>query len=162
MISACIRCERCYEICPRSVIAPAHIENGIVAMRTPTFDFSRDYCDWCQESNGGQPLCVNACPTLALELPTGATPENTILGKADLNTDWCLAYKLIGCRYCYDACPYEAMDLDSSGRPYVIEDKCNGCGACESVCVSLRNASISSGATERAIIVRPADALKGA
>lgn len=155
MVSACIRCERCYEICPRNVIAPAHIETGIVAMRTPTFDFSRDYCDWCQEGNDGQPLCVSVCPTLALELPAGATPENTILGKAVLNKDWCLAYKLIGCRYCYDACPYEAMGLDSNGRPYVIDEKCNGCGACESVCVSLKNASISSGATERAIIVRP-------
>ena len=33
--------------------------------------------------------------------------------------------------------------------------KCNGCGACESVCVSLQNGSISAGATERAIIVCP-------
>jgi ferredoxin-type protein NapG len=143
------------------VIAPAHIEKGIVAMRTPTFDFSRNYCDWCQESNEGQPLCVSVCPTLALELLPEATPENTILGMAVLNKDWCLAYKLIGCRYCYDACPYEAMGLDDSGRPYVIEDKCNGCGACESVCVSLKNASIASGATERAIIIRPFDAPQG-
>ncbi|MDR2587467.1 MAG: 4Fe-4S dicluster domain-containing protein [Coriobacteriales bacterium] len=161
VIAACFRCERCYEICPRGVIAPAHIEDGILAMRTPTFDFSNDYCDWCQESKGGEPLCVKACPTLALELPAGATPENTILGKAVLNTDWCLAYRLIGCRYCYDACPYEAMGLDSTGRPYVIDDKCNGCGACESVCVSLKNGSIALGATERAIVIRPLDAVQG-
>ena len=38
---------------------------------------------------------------------------------------------------------------------HIDEDKCNGCGACESVCVSLQNGSISAGATERAIIVRP-------
>ena len=25
LISACIRCEKCYEICPRDVIRPAHI-----------------------------------------------------------------------------------------------------------------------------------------
>ena len=35
---------------------------------------------------------------------------------------------------------------------------CNGCGACESVCVSLQNGSISAGATERAIVVRPLEA----
>jgi ferredoxin-type protein NapG len=161
VISACIRCEKCYEICPRNVIRPAHIESGIIAMRTPTFDFSRDYCDWCKESNGGQPLCVKVCPTLALELPAGATPENTILGKAELNEDWCLAYKLIGCRYCYDACPYEAMGLDEIGRPYVIEENCNGCGACECVCVSLKNASITTGADERAIVIRPPKTLQG-
>lgn len=155
LLSACIRCEKCYEICPRNVIAPAHIEDGVLGMRTPTFDFSRDFCDWCEEENGGEPLCVKVCPTEALSLPADATAEDTILGKAVINEDWCLAYRLIGCRFCYDACPYEAMELDDSGRPYVIEDKCNGCGACESVCVSLQNASISEGATDRAIIVIP-------
>ena len=40
LVSACIRCEKCYEICPRNVIAPAHLEDGVLNMRTPTFDFS--------------------------------------------------------------------------------------------------------------------------
>ena len=114
LISACIRCEKCYEICPRDVIAPAHLEDGVLNMRTPTFDFSAN-----------------------------------------------LAYKLIGCRFCYDACPYEAMELDENNRPVVIEDKCNGCGACESVCVSLQNGSISEGATARAIVVHPLDEVEG-
>jgi ferredoxin-type protein NapG len=155
VISACIRCERCLEICPRSVIAPTHIEQGILDMRTPRMDFSRDFCDWCEEENGGDPLCVKMCPTKALKLPDGATAENTILGKAVIIKDWCLAYKMTGCRFCYDACPYEAMELDENNRPYVIDEKCNGCGACEAVCVSLQNASISEGATSRAIIVVP-------
>ena len=84
-----------------------------------------------------------------------ATPENTIIGKAHITTGWCLAHRLIGCRFCYDACPYEAMGLDEQGRPFVIEEKCNGCGACECACVSFKNASISQGATARAIVVRP-------
>ena len=108
LVSACIRCEKCYEICPRNVIAPAHLEDGVLNMRTPTFDFSANWCDWCADEHGGTPLCVSACPTEALKLPDGATAENTIIGKAVINTDWCLAYKLIGCRFCYDACPYEA------------------------------------------------------
>lgn len=155
LIAACIRCERCIEACPRDVLAPAHIEDGILSMRTPTFDFSADYCTWCEEENQGNPLCVKACPTQALVLPAGATPENTIIGKAAINEDWCLAYKLIGCKFCYDACPYEAIELDEKERPYLIEEKCNGCGACEAVCVSLKNASITAGATARAIVVHP-------
>ena len=155
LISACIRCEKCYEICPRGVITPAHIEDGLLNMRTPTLDFSSNWCDFCKDEDNGEPLCVKSCPTEALKLPTGATAENTILGKAAINTDWCLAYKLIGCRFCYDACPYKAIELDSNLRPVVITDKCNGCGACESVCVSLQNGSISEGATARAIVVKP-------
>ena len=108
-------------------------------MRTPTLDFSDNYCDWCTEENGGTPLCVSACPTKALELPAGATKENTIIGRAVINTDWCLAYKLIG----------KIIQID--------EEKCNGCGACESVCVSLQNGSISEGATARAITIQPLD-----
>ena len=119
------------------------------------------WCDWCAEEHDGTPLCVSACPTEALKLPDDATAENTIIGKAVINTDWCLAYKLIGCRFCYDACPYEAMELDENNRPVVIEDKCNGCGACESVCVSLQNGSISEGATARAIVVHPLDEVEG-
>lgn len=156
LIAACIRCERCIVACPRDVLAPTHIEEGILSMRTPTFDFSSDYCNWCVEENGGAPLCVKACPTQALRLPEGATPENTIIGKAVITEDWCLAYKLIGCKFCYDACPYEAIELDDKERPSVVVEKCNGCGACEAACVSLKNASISAGATAKAIVVQPA------
>lgn len=160
LIAACIRCEKCCEICPRDVIAPAHIEDGILNMRTPTFDFSDNYCDWCNEENGGEPLCVKVCPTEALKLRAGDTDPDVIMGLAVLDEDECLAYKLIGCRFCYDVCPYEAMELDGDNRPYVIDDKCNGCGACESVCVSLKNASISSTATERAIVIRPLEIIR--
>lgn len=161
LIGSCIRCEKCIQICPRDVIAPSHLENGVLGMRTPTFNFNNNYCTFCADENNGVPLCEQACPTEALKLPEGATAESTIIGKAVINTDWCLAYKLIGCRFCYDACPYDAMELDENNRPVVITDKCNGCGACESVCVSLQNGSISTGATARAIVVHPLEDVEG-
>ena len=156
LLSACIRCEKCFEVCPHSVIAPAHLEDGFVSMRTPVMDFDDAWCDWCAEANDGNPLCVECCPTEALLLPEGATEEGTILGKAVIIEDWCLAYRLTGCRFCYEACPFEAIELDENAFPHIVPDKCNGCGACESVCVSQRDASISSGATSRAVIVVPA------
>ena len=107
------------------------------------------------------PAVRQRLPHRSAQAADGATAENTIIGKAVINTDWCLAYKLIGCRFCYDACPYEAMELDENNRPVVIEDKCNGCGACESVCVSLQNGSISEGATARAIVVHPLEEVEG-
>lgn len=156
LVSACIRCERCYEVCPRQVIVPAHIEDGLLGMRTPTFNFDVNYCDFCSEENGGVPLCVLNCPTEALVLPEGATPENTIMGKAVIDQYQCLAFRETGCRYCFDACPYGAIEM-RDGRPYIIADKCNGCGACESVCVSLKAGSIAAGATERAVVVKPVE-----
>ena len=92
----------------------------------------------------------------ALALPADATAETTIIGKAVLIREWCLAWdKNNGCRFCYDACPYEAIELDENMRPVVIPDHCNGCGACQSVCVSQKEGSYTTGATSRAIIVVP-------
>lgn len=156
LLASCVRCEKCYEVCPQHAIVPSHIENGVLQMRTPTFDFSKGWCDFCEEGNGGVPLCAQCCPTGALDAAKSLAARQDGIGKAELNKDWCLAYRLIGCKFCYDACPYGAMELDANGRPYVIEEKCNGCGACENACVSLQNGSISTGATSRAIVVKPA------
>jgi len=158
LIAACIRCGKCMETCPRQVIVPAHLEDGIVAMRTPTLDFSSDYCDFCARDNGGSPLCVTSCPVLALSLPPEAKAEQTIIGKAEIVNDWCLAYRLTDCRFCFDACPYKAIELDEMNRPAILPHKCNGCGACESACVSFSNGSITSGATTRAVSIHPARA----
>lgn len=169
LVSACIRCERCYEACPRKIIVPATIEDGLLGMRSPQLDFSANYCDFCREENGGVPLCTQVCPTNALQLPADAVlgnPEtgergNVIIGIAKIDEYSCLAFRDTGCRACYDACKYDAIRLegtDTNPRVYVEADKCNGCGACESVCKSLSAGSIVSGATHRAIIVEPVEA----
>lgn len=153
LLAACIRCEKCIEVCPRGAIKLEHIEDGILAMRTPQMNFYSDYCDFCERENGGAALCAAACPTGALD-PAKAT--GAIIGKAHLTREWCLAYLDTGCHFCYDACPYGAIELDDHRRPYVIADRCNGCGACESVCVSLTEGSrsMSSDAKTRAIVVK--------
>ena len=156
LVSACIRCQRCVEACPKSALVPTHLEEGLLGVRMPTTDFNRGWCDFCTESHNGEPQCVKFCPTEALKLKDNATAKNTILGKAVIIHDWCLAWsKYNGCKFCYDACPYEAITLETHGRPVVDRDKCNGCGACQNACVSLEDASITEGATSRAIIVVP-------
>lgn len=155
LLANCVRCDRCLEACPHDAIKPAHLEDGVLTVRTPQMDFSSSYCDFCTEENGGKPLCAAACATGALLIADDVPAEDVPLGIARITTDWCLAYHMIGCRFCYDACPYEAIQLDDTNRPVVDESKCNGCGACESVCVSLTEGSISVGATSRAITVQP-------
>lgn len=163
LVAACIRCERCVEACPRGALRPAHLEDGIVTVRTPTANFNEGWCDFCEEENGGTPLCVTACPTEALALAPDAAAEETIIGKAVLIRDWCLAwYRDNGCRFCYDACPYEAIELTDvsiNPHPYVIEDKCNSCGACEFSCVSMKAGLLTTtGATRRAITIQSVSA----
>lgn len=156
LVATCIRCERCVEACPRKALKPAPLENGILSMRTPTVDFDEGWCDFCKEENGGTPRCVAFCPTAALALDAKADASSTILGKAVIIQDWCLAWSWDnGCKSCYDACPYEAMELDEYDRPVVVADACNGCGACQNACVSLKDGSIAVGATSRAIVVVP-------
>ena len=158
LFAACTRCGKCFEVCPQHIIKPQHLEDGILGARTPYLDFSENWCDWCIETHGGVPQCASVCPTRALELPTGATAESVVLGKAVLKTNWCLAYKkMTECRWCYNACPYEAIKLDDAKRPYVLTDVCNGCGACESACISLSAGSLSDNMDTKAIVVLPAE-----
>lgn len=154
LMSACVRCGKCIQVCPHHIIKPMHVEDGLMGVRTPYLDFNEAWCDWCADANGGVPLCAEVCPTRALALPAGASAETLILGKAVLRTDWCLAYKKLSeCRWCYNACPYEAIVLDDYQRPVVVYDRCNGCGACQSACISLESGSLSDNMDAKAITV---------
>ena len=162
LVAGCVRCAKCAEVCPRNAIKLAHVEEGVLAMRTPQMNFYSDYCDFCVEENGGVPLCAAACPTGALQPsdePIDPTEREVVIGVAHLERDWCLAYYDTGCHICYDACVdeagFDAIELDEHRRPYVVEDKCNGCGACEAACVSLTagSRSIAGDAAGRAIRV---------
>ena len=155
LLANCIRCEKCVESCPRHIIVPSHIEDGVVGMRTPTLDFSSNWCNWCAEENNGVPLCASVCPTQAIDKSLEPNPENTIIGVAEINTDWCLAWRFKGCRFCQGAFEYDAIELDENDMPHVYADRCNGCGACYTACVSLKEGSILADMTDRAIVIKP-------
>jgi ferredoxin-type protein NapG len=154
-IAACLRCEKCREVCPLNVIVPATVETGFLNTRTPTMNFKLGWCDYCKDYNGGSPRCVEVCPSAALKLTSKSTPENTIIGKAYIVKDWCLGWQGKGCRVCLEQCPYEAITVDEYSRIRVEYDACNGCGRCENVCISLMSGSYTPGATDRAITVKP-------
>lgn len=150
-LRACIHCEKCREVCPHGAISPAHIEQGLLSIRTPRMDFKRGWCDFCAGQEHG-PRCAEVCPTGALR-PSGAGQD--IIGTAILTRDWCLAARGMGCHECVDHCDYGALELGHDHVPIVKAALCNGCGACELACISLSAGSITQGATDRAITVHP-------
>lgn len=177
LVSKCVHCYRCIEACPERVIRPASAETGLLNMRTPRMEFSNcypgqlddfRYCDACAQRNGGAPLCVQACPTEALHLAPGENAREAILGIAQLDTQLCIAYRSSYCAFCYDVCRQvrgeehaaifyqnaDSLAADATRLPVVDADKCNGCGACEAVCVSAQAGSTLN-ASVRAIVVKP-------
>lgn len=178
LLAKCNHCNRCIGACPQDIIYPQELDKGFVGMRLPYLYFSRNtpgkveslkYCDFCAETNNGVPKCVEVCPTGALALPALFDISTAMLGKAVLEPDLCLAYRSGYCAFCFDACAeargedhsaiyYVGSKDDASRLPVVDVDLCNGCGACESVCVSVQAGSTHD-AKVRAIVVKPTESL---
>ena len=156
-IALCLRCEKCREACPQGIIVPAVLETGIINVRTPTLDYKLGWCDFCSETNNGKPRCIEVCQTQALKLSEDTKASEVIIGEAYIVENWCLAWQLKGCTRCIEECPYDAIIVDSVGRPSVKSSACNGCGLCENVCPSLMVGSVAIGSKDRAITVKPVE-----
>ena len=154
-IATCIKCDRCRSACPLKCISVANMNDGFINARTPKLDFHRGYCDFCQSrlDEGKRALCVESCPTGSLK---PFDHEVDWIGPAVIDTVLCIAYHPEGggCKRCIDGCPYEAISTDSSGRPVVEPEKCNGCGYCEFICPS-NSYRAFTGIRRRAITIEP-------
>lgn len=146
----CLRCYRCIEACPTKAVRPADFEGGIVAVGTPVMDFHRGICNFCN-------ACVDACPTAALRPADPDDPASGRIGVAQIQPDRCIAFEY-GCDVCEKACPYEAIELADDGTPRVVEERCNGCGACENQCPALVLRSFGGGTRRGVVIVAEAAA----
>lgn len=112
--------------------------------------FNQGSCDFCGD-------CVTVCPTGALsafnvEAAQAGDVSAARIGVARLDPEICLSYISSSCNICHTECPYEAIELDDSGNPLVVAERCNGCGVCENLCPVLSLRSYIGG-TERAITV---------
>ena len=127
----CIRCDRCRSACPTNAIGITDIEEGLSTVRTPVMRFRLGYCDTCD----GAYRCIASCPTGALGSFDALQDK---IGLAKVDADVCLLYnRSAHCdARCVDACEWDALEKSDDGRLTVDASKCNGCGACEYVCVS--------------------------
>lgn len=132
LLGVCIKCDRCRSACPEQVIDVAHIEDGLLRARTPYLNFKKGYCTFCD----GEFLCARVCPVTAMSTFDPLTDK---LGIAVVDEGECLLYRSGSgscSRNCIDACEYDALTLDGSGRLVVDARRCNGCGACTFNCPS--------------------------
>ena len=142
-LAGCLRCDRCRSVCPTNCIDIAHLEDGILQMRTPKMNYHLGYCDFCNK-------CVQVCPTDVLH---AIDPQNEKLGIAVVLSDQCVAWKNPGsCSKCKEVCTYDAIHI-VEGVPVVDDAKCNGCGRCVNACPALVYTSTHD-RSERGIEVR--------
>lgn len=138
-IRKCIRCGKCYQVCPYKTIRLAFLEFGIHNLYTP-FIIPREVpCYLCMK-------CPPVCPSGALD--RSLTEKTKVkMGIAKIDEKKCLAYLGTLCRSCYQNCPIfnEAITIDDELKPKVNKDKCVGCGICENVCPVEDAAIIVSG-----------------
>ncbi len=144
----CIRCGQCIKVCPSNVLQPAGFELGLDGLWTPAID--ADFA-------GCQPSCNNCgqvCPTGAIrELPL-EEKRAARLGLAVIDKDTCLPHcRKEACGLClsecaaagYNAIEYVRVGIEYDGRgapipdsgflaPVIVEDKCVGCGLCQTRC----------------------------
>lgn len=145
----CIRCGECFKACPNDVLQPMGIfEGGLDNMWTP-----QALPDW----SGCDPSCNNCgqvCPTGAIRALPLEEKRVARMGLAIVNEQTCLPIAgREACQLCVDECAaagYDAIEfmrvgtevdekgypIEDSGflAPVVINDKCVGCGVCQTRC----------------------------
>lgn len=135
-LDACLRCGACMKACPTHGLQPAITSAGFEGFFTPVLTPRIGGCE--EKCND----CGRVCPTGAIRNLPLEEKQYAVIGNATIEKNYCIAWeqgKL--CLVCDESCPYDAIefrmvtdDLGTIQRPFVIEDKCVGCGQCEHAC----------------------------
>lgn len=165
-LEMCIRCGECLKACPNDVLQLEGFEQGLEGLWTPMVK-----ADWagCESSCNA---CGQVCPTGAIRALPLAEKRVARIGLAVVNESTCLPYAgREACDLCVqecDAAGYHAIEYTQVGTetddlgnpiagsgflaPVVQDDKCVGCGLCQTRCyaINLKDKGLLS---ESAIIV---------
>ncbi|MBD3306227.1 4Fe-4S dicluster domain-containing protein [candidate division KSB3 bacterium] len=131
-LDRCIRCGECMKACTTNTLQPSFLEAGLEGFWTPRLEMRYAPCE--QQCN----VCGHVCPTDAIRGLDLDERKHAKIGTAVLYRDRCLVWeqdKL--CLICDEQCPYDAIEfriVEGHRRPFVLEDRCNGCGVCENKC----------------------------
>ncbi len=148
-LARCIRCGACYKICPTNAIQPAPVMDENYG--SPEVIPRIGYCDYSCNA------CGLVCPTQAIPVLSLEEKRKTIIGKAIINTNRCIAWaQHQDCIVCEEMCPIpqkaiylkEETFLSRDGAnirvklPFVDRELCIGCGICENKCPVVGEAAI--------------------
>ncbi len=143
LLAKCIRCAACSRACPTGAIQPAWTEAGLEGFWTPVLVPRLGYCDYSCNA------CGQVCPVQAIPPLSLAEKRERVIGQAYINQNRCLPWaERRDCIVCEEMCPVpnKAIQLEkvevrngdgelvTVQRPYVVRDRCIGCGICEYKC----------------------------
>ncbi|MFC1755396.1 4Fe-4S binding protein [Thermoproteota archaeon] len=138
-LDRCIRCGNCMKVCITNGLQPVMFEAGLSGIWTPQLVPEIGYCEYnCT-------LCMEVCPTGALQRLTLEEKKKYKLGLAKVNKLTCLAWsQKLECLVCEEHCPVsqKAIKLEEEWvkdrilikKPYVDKNLCIGCGICQNKC----------------------------
>jgi len=174
-LELCVQCGQCVQVCPGPVLHPAGLDAGLGALWTPVVIPTRAACH--PDCN----FCTQVCPTGAIEPLTLEQKRRFVMGVAKIDRSICLPHcGLEDCQLCFEECAdagYDAiemretrleigdieegafsdMEIEAMSKiqaPYVIAEKCVGCGLCEYRCHS-RWVKNADSLPHSAIVVKP-------
>ncbi len=128
----CVRCGQCLKVCPTNTLQPCFLQSGLAGLWSPRLWPRHAGCDQTCS------LCGRVCPTEAIRPLPLEEKQYAKLGTAFIDTDRCLVWARDRlCLICDEQCPYNAIVFrwqDGFRRPFVVENRCNGCGFCEEQC----------------------------
>jgi MauM/NapG family ferredoxin protein len=143
LMSACIRCGACVQVCPTGGLQPSAGQAGLEGLWTPVLVPRLGYCDYACNA------CGQVCPTGAIPLLSLAAKQQQVIGQASIDRHRCLPWAGDQpCVVCEEMCPVpeKAIWLEEVSMvmrdgapqtmqvPHVDRARCIGCGICEHKC----------------------------
>jgi ferredoxin len=159
----CSRCGNCMKACPYALIVPDLGVTGIDGLFTPVLKFRSQNSAQEQFCFQNCTACTQVCPSGAIRFMKTEEKQQTAIGLARIDKKACIAWeKGEYCVVCQEFCPYQAIIEEDHKKvkcPTVDEQKCRGCGACESQCPALPVAIVVEGRNPQPRLSSPSPAL---
>jgi MauM/NapG family ferredoxin protein len=150
-LAQCVRCGECMKVCPNNALQPAATEAGALGVYTPILVPRIGYCESDCSGDDGEAnnLCGRVCPVYAIQPLDALAKTEWKMGTAYFDKSKCIPWvHYENCSVCQEHCPVAGKAIDQDRRvitlpsgetrevafPFVVPDRCIGCGYCEYVC----------------------------